>query len=176
MPAPGALELVRAFVNSVDLETGVDRLADPTSWRGWAAEHDVDATASEADLRSARHLRESLRAALLANHDRAPLPAETVAALDETARRCQVAVRFDTTGAHLVPGGRGLDAVLGRIVVVVVEAMQDGTWSRLKACANDTCQWAFYDTSRSRTGQWCSMRICGNRAKQSRWRQQNGAR
>ncbi|SDE08331.1 Conserved protein containing a Zn-ribbon-like motif, possibly RNA-binding [Auraticoccus monumenti] len=166
---------MRAFVNSVDLETGVDRLADPTSWREWADQHDIDVPASEADLGSARRLRESLRAALLANHDRAPLPDQTVTALDETARRSRLTARFTADGVHLEPGGQGVDAVLGRVVAVVAAAIQDGTWSRLKACANDTCQWAFYDTSRSRTGQWCSMRICGNRAKQSRWRQQNGA-
>ncbi|WP_221891064.1 CGNR zinc finger domain-containing protein [Microbispora sp. KK1-11] len=49
-------------------------------------------------------------------------------------------------------------------------ALADGTWARLKVCVNDDCQWAFYDNSRSRTGRWCSMRLCGNRAKQARWR------
>lgn len=167
---------MRAFVNSVDLESGVDRFLDPSSWREWADQHDIDASASEADLRSARHLRESLRAALLANHDRAPLPDQTVTALDETARRSGLTARFTADGMHLEPREQGVTAVLGRIVAIAVAAMQDGSWSRLKACANDTCQWAFYDTSRSRTGQWCSMRICGNRAKQNRWRQQKGAR
>ncbi len=176
MPAPGDLELVRVFVNSVDLETDVDRLVDPTSWRGWADEHGIDASASAEDLRAARHLRESLRAALLANHDRAPLPAETVTALDDAARRSRLTARFTAAGARLETQAQGMDAVLGRIVATVAVAMQDGSWSRLKACANDACQWAFYDTSRSRTGQWCSMRICGNRAKQNRWRQQNAAR
>ncbi|MER7367820.1 CGNR zinc finger domain-containing protein [Nonomuraea wenchangensis] len=35
---------------------------------------------------------------------------------------------------------------------------------------NDRCQWAFYDHSRSRTGRWCSMRVCGHRVEQARWR------
>ncbi|WP_245775276.1 CGNR zinc finger domain-containing protein [Nonomuraea wenchangensis] len=34
----------------------------------------------------------------------------------------------------------------------------------------DRCQWAFYDHSRSRTGRWCSMRVCGNRVEQARRR------
>src|SRR3712207_8580100 len=36
---------------------------------------------------------------------------------------------------------------------------------RLKACPWDSCQWAFYDQSRNRSGVWCNMAVCGNRAK-----------
>jgi predicted RNA-binding Zn ribbon-like protein len=43
--------------------------------------------------------------------------------------------------------------------------MHDGSWSRLKACRDDACAWAFHDTSRSRTRTWCSMQVCGNREK-----------
>ena len=41
--------------------------------------------------------------------------------------------------------------------------MRDGTWGRLKACAEDGCRWAFYDASRNQSGRWCSMAVCGNR-------------
>ena len=41
----------------------------------------------------------------------------------------------------------------------------DGTWTRLKACRSDTCQWAFVDQARNRSRQWCDMRVCGNRQK-----------
>src|SRR5256885_5523159 len=44
-------------------------------------------------------------------------------------------------------------------------AMTDGTWARLKACRNDQCQKAFYDTSKNRSGAWCSMAGCGSRLK-----------
>jgi predicted RNA-binding Zn ribbon-like protein len=52
--------------------------------------------------------------------------------------------------------------------------MHDGTWSRMKACRNDTCHWAFYDASRNRSGKWCSMAICGNRAKVANYRERQG--
>ena len=48
--------------------------------------------------------------------------------------------------------------------------MADGTWRRLKACREDTCQWAFYDRSKNRSGTWCSMAVCGNRAKARAYR------
>jgi predicted RNA-binding Zn ribbon-like protein len=43
--------------------------------------------------------------------------------------------------------------------------MLDGTWRRLKVCPGDHCGWAFYDHSRNQTGRWCSMSVCGGRAK-----------
>ncbi|MCS5735616.1 CGNR zinc finger domain-containing protein [Herbiconiux daphne] len=175
-PAPGELEFVRAFVNTLDIEAHTERLADPASWAKWAAEHDLGAAATAADLREARALRETLRQALLANHDRAPLPAETIEALDAAADRSRPALQFSGRGSHLVPRGSGVDALFGRVVATVAAALADGTWQRLKVCASDDCRWAFYDTSRSRTGQWCSMSICGNRAKQARYRDRAGAR
>ena len=54
--------------------------------------------------------------------------------------------------------------------MAMTAAMSDGTWTRLKVCADDECQVAFYDNSRARTGKWCTMKVCGNRAKQKAWR------
>ena len=68
------------------------------------------------------------------------------------------------------PSAHGVDGALGALLVIVSEAMTDGSWRRLKVCASDTCQWAFYDLSRARSGKWCSMQVCGNRAKQKAWR------
>jgi predicted RNA-binding Zn ribbon-like protein len=42
-------------------------------------------------------------------------------------------------------------------VAIVVGAMQDGTWSRLKPCRNHGCRWLFYDHSTNRSGTWCTM-------------------
>jgi len=53
--------------------------------------------------------------------------------------------------------------------------MAAGNWSRLKVCANETCQLAFYDSSRNRSGRWCSMATCGNRMKGRAYRQRHGA-
>ena len=33
--------------------------------------------------------------------------------------------------------------------------------------------WAFYDHSRNRSGTWCEMGKCGNRAKARRWRERH---
>lgn len=168
--APGELEFVRAFVNSWDIESGVDQLVDVSGWRGWATTQGIGGGASADDLTFARHLREALRAGMLANHERAPMPDDTAAALTEAAARGQLSLHFDADGARFVGAGSGVDGVLARVASAVASAVFDASWSRLKACVNDRCRWGFYDNSRSRTAQWCSMEICGNRAKQARWR------
>jgi predicted RNA-binding Zn ribbon-like protein len=61
------------------------------------------------------------------------------------------------------------------VVAAVAAAMADGSWSRVKACRADDCQWAFVDTARNRSRQWCDMAICGNRAKARRFRGRHAA-
>ncbi|MFE2876224.1 CGNR zinc finger domain-containing protein [Streptomyces roseus] len=39
---------------------------------------------------------------------------------------------------------------------------------RIRKCASDSCVLHFHDTSRNGTRRWCSMSVCGNRAKASR--------
>jgi predicted RNA-binding Zn ribbon-like protein len=40
-------------------------------------------------------------------------------------------------------------------------------FARVKACEGDNCTLTFADRTRRRTRRWCSMAICGNRAKQA---------
>jgi len=68
----------------------------------------------------------------------------------------------------LIARATGVDGAMGAILAAVYEAVRDGSWRRLKTCR--TCGWAFWDESRSRTATWCSMQLCGNRAKVRRYR------
>jgi len=58
----------------------------------------------------------------------------------------------------------------GRLLAIVVAALADGTWSRLRACPD--CRWVFYDHTRNGSKRWCLMtaggpngRSCGSIAK-----------
>ncbi len=167
--APGPLERVRSFVNTLDVEDGVDSLAaveDLQTWLGSQGAADDRSPCRVEDLDRTKALRESLRVALRANHDRSPVPEETARALEQTATRANVSLTFREGRATLVTRARGLDAALGELAIIVAEATMDGSWSRLKACQNDDCQWAFYDRSNARASKWCHMSVCGNRAKQ----------
>ena len=48
--------------------------------------------------------------------------------------------------------------------------MATGTWERLKVCRQESCRWAFYDNTKNRSGVWCNMASCGNRAKARAYR------
>jgi predicted RNA-binding Zn ribbon-like protein len=165
--APGDLETLRAFVNTLDLESGADDFADPEALRGWLADQGLarGEPVSAADLRSARRLREAFRDLLLENNG-IGVRTESAAALDAAAERGRVTLRFDSSGGvRLQPGTAGVEGALGHLVAIAAAAMTDGTWRRLKACRADRCGWAFYDHARNHSRLWCSMAVCGNRTK-----------
>ena len=173
--APGRLELVRAFVNSVDLEDDVEELSSPEALAAWLAGRELlvgGEAPARADLTRAVALREALRELLLGHHgdhDTDPAAVETIEA---AARRARLELRFAPGGAaRVAPGRDGVDGALGRLLAIVADAQADGTWERLKACPWDTCRWAFYDHSRNRSGVWCNMAVCGNRAKAQAFRE-----
>lgn len=172
--APGRLDLVRRFVNSLDIEQETDAIADATGLSEWLGARGLLAagvSVREAEVERALALREALRAALLANHDRQPPPEEAVRELNAAARRAELTPVLQPSGEwRAQPGAHGADAALGAIVATVAEAMGGAEWPRLKVCANDRCLWAFYDRSRSHARRWCAMELCGNRVKQQAWR------
>ena len=170
-PAPEPLRLVQQFLNTNDREGGRDAFAGPTQTARWFREAGLHVARLDAkEVSRAVELRELLRALLLANNAQ-PLDERQLAALDRIAERAGVVVRFDRTRPKLEPRGSAFDRALGQLLSVVFTAMVDGTWTRLKACRRDVCQWAFYDYSKNRSGTWCSMDVCGNRVKTSAyWR------
>ena len=174
-PAPGRLGLVQAFVNSFwDLDDhGADRWPDTSAYGAWLAARGFGAAPpDDADLALAIEAREALRALALANHDDATAP-DAEAVLDrvaaEVAPAAGITPRF-AGDARLEVASSGPDAALALVLGVVFAARADGTWRRLKACPHAHCGWAFYDRSRNRSSQWCSMTLCGNRTKGARHR------
>jgi predicted RNA-binding Zn ribbon-like protein len=166
--APGELEILRTLINTLDVEDGTDEL--DSAWlqgNGLAA-----ARVSDADVDRARDLREALRD-LLSSHG---TDADAIERLNAVGNRAPLTVAFDEHGhAHLHPAaGEGFAAIAARLLAIVERAQADGTWDRMKACAADSCRWAFYDQSRNRSRQWCDMAICGNRAKARSYRKRAG--
>jgi predicted RNA-binding Zn ribbon-like protein len=176
-PAPGRLGLVQAFLNSFwDLDAhGAERWCDPPAYARWLSARGFAAPrVAEADVSRAIDLREALRALALANHDDAAAPGaegtlDRIAA--EVAPRAALVPRFGSDdGDRLDVAADGPDAALALVLGIVFAARADGTWRRLKACPHAHCGWAFYDRSRNRSSQWCSMTLCGNRTKAARHR------
>jgi predicted RNA-binding Zn ribbon-like protein len=178
--APGSLALVQAFVNTVASEGELhwEAFADPDSLRSWLAGRGLlvgGAPVGEDDVVRAKAVREALRALLAAN-DGGGVDPEAIRVLNRAAERSKLSVRFGADGdAALEPGEGGLEGAVGRVLAAAHAGMQDGTWGRLKICANGGCAWAFYDRSRNRSSRWCSMAICGNRTKTRAYRQRRSA-
>ncbi|HZO61240.1 MAG TPA: CGNR zinc finger domain-containing protein [Solirubrobacterales bacterium] len=168
--APGRLELVRQFVNTRDIDDDLDDIATPAALEAWLAQHDLrTGPATDADVARFADVREGLRALLLANNGE-PRDRDAIARLDAVAATVPVSVRFGDDSCALEPEGKGLEGALGSLLGLVHTAMRDGTFQRLKACREHTCAWAFYDHSRNRSATWCSMEVCGNRAKARAYR------
>ena len=161
-PAPGGLRLVKAFVNSVDLEHGPDLFDDAAGLAEWLDRQALATDVAEDDLAAAREVREALRALLHANNGAPPDPGPE-AVLDRAARRAQLEPEFGA--AALVPRAGGVDGAIGRVLAAAFAAMLDGSWRRLKACPREVCGWAFYDRSSNASATWCSMAVCGGRVK-----------
>jgi len=170
---------VQEFINTLDLESGEDRLADAGQMLAWMRKYglarDIGAV-SEEDRRDVVGVREGLRSLLLANTRGEP-PAESLAGLNDLARACPLRLVFEPSGnARLEGAGGGIHDVLGTLLARVYEAMANGTWPRLKACLSEDCHWVFYDHSKNRSGTWCSMAVCGSRLKTRAYRRRQAAR
>jgi predicted RNA-binding Zn ribbon-like protein len=175
--APDELELVRGFVNTLDVEEATDALSTPPALGAWLRDAGLAPAKLEptaAELRRAVALREALREILVTHSDGSPEPAAAWHKLDEAARRARLRVRFDQGGSAIVqPEAEGVDAAVGRLLAIVQRAIAEGTWRRLKACRLHTCEWVFYDHTKNRSGAWCNMEVCGNRAKARAYRERH---
>ncbi|MDB1087176.1 CGNR zinc finger domain-containing protein [Streptomyces sp. ACA25] len=167
---PSGLALVRDLVNTLDVESGHDALAGPDGPAEFSRTHGLKL--GPADVAEVRELREALRAVCLA-HAGATLPEERAGELERLFGTAALVVSFDDAGrASLRPAveATGVRGLLGRVAVAVAVAEAEGTWQRLKACETHDCLWAYYDRSPAGRRRWCSMQVCGSRAKMRTYR------
>jgi|SRR5579884_363219 len=171
-PAPGRLALVQAFMNSyydLEHEHGAELLGDPAALRKWFVRRGLLAArsrVSRAEHERALKLRETLRILARANSDARSPDARPLEQLNDLAHGAAAGVRFTSAGPMFVrPPSSGVGGALGVLLADTATAMLGGDWWRLKICPGDDCGWAFYDHSRNQSGRWCSMAVCGGRAK-----------
>jgi predicted RNA-binding Zn ribbon-like protein len=174
--APAPLDLVQAVVNTLNRIRGYDLLEDVATARWWLSRSapglDPERLDDD-DLAELIRLREALRGLLRSTTSGEPVDPRTLEVLDEAGRRHPLTVAVDAAGIPRVepaPAVQPADALAARVLAALPAAAGAGSLSRLKACANPDCEWAFYDTSRSRSGNWCVMNVCGARHKMARYR------
>jgi predicted RNA-binding Zn ribbon-like protein len=179
-PAPEPLTRIQALVNTVDLESGADRLALATDAQPWLQAQALlppGGVPTPDELRTIRELREALRAMLVHNAG-GPMPTiEQLTPLSVLTDAAGARVHLGSDGAlQVTADSDSLDGRLLSLLLVVSDAQRDGTWTHLKACGNDDCRWAFYDRSRNHGGTWCDMATCGNKLKNREFRARRSRR
>src|ERR1700716_1002086 len=175
---PPPVELVREFINPAELDEDKDLLADVTGLRSWFVDKGLLGAGSrvtDTNLTQTVEFRESLRD-ILSAHTAGIVSTGAVRLLDAAVKKIPMRLRVDDTGwVRVAAAGKDFDGALGELLARVYEAMEDGSWQRMKACNDETCRWAFFDHSKNRSAHWCDMAVCGNRAKVNAFRQRQAA-
>ncbi|MBQ1161861.1 CGNR zinc finger domain-containing protein [Streptomyces smyrnaeus] len=172
--APEPLLLVQELVNTLDIETGKDQLATPEGLARFVSDHGLTRfRLGKPDLAGLRELREALRAACLAHTSGAPASPEAAETLERHLGAAPLALRIEAGGEaalEAAPGLTGLPALTAHLAARIAIAAGDGSWQRLKACETHDCQWVYYDRSPAGRSRWCTMSVCGSRAKMRTYR------
>ena len=187
---PGPAELLADFANTLEIDGDevTERIGSTAALGDWlrgrgllrepaggsrrgSSPSALDVAVSDDDLVLAHALRNGLRAAMASHHDQTDLPAREGSLFDAAAARLPLRVEVASGRPRLVPAADGVRAALGALLVAVEDSVADGSWTRLKLCRSAGCQWAFHDTTKNQSRQWCSMRVCGNRQKTKAYRQ-----
>lgn len=179
------------FINTLELEKGlpVDHLTDLPAALGWLQAHDllhleameaaVGAGQAQPDLaartlRRIRRLRAAMRELVDASVERRPPSLDQLGEVNKSLRTHYVYVLVpapDGVSLDHRHEGDPVDGALARLAESLARELSQGDVDRLRVCANPTCQWAFFDTSRTGRRKWCDMSTCGNRAKAARHRE-----
>jgi predicted RNA-binding Zn ribbon-like protein len=106
--------------------------------------------------------------------------AADLAALNAAISQAMAHLRIIETPAGFVWGWDGGDDALDQMLWPVVRSAADLLTSkeleRVGECAeHQRCGWLFLDVSRNHSRRWCSMELCGNRAKVRRHYQRKSA-
>jgi predicted RNA-binding Zn ribbon-like protein len=185
--APG-LDFLNSIATPVDVP--VDWIADGAGLLAWLAQAQLvpqdaldaireRALPGELDnvAAQARDLREWFRSFVREHQGRA-LTATALPALDalnllleRDTRYTRVVARDDGQESRLgvVPlrRWRSPESLLQPLGEALAAVLIEEDFSHVKACAGPACTLLFVDHTRAHTRRWCSMEICGNRAKQT---------
>lgn len=147
-------------------------------WAGWSdllpeervaeLRQAADSAADRANavLERARSFRTGLYEVLTSGASRLPWPPVLVDELRGAVGRCARSTNAEGTPWR-VDAGSGLAAPLTAIAWAALGLLTSAEVTAVHACPGHGCGWLFLDQSGRR--KWCSMAVCGNRAKARRF-------
>ncbi|GHO84754.1 CGNR zinc finger domain-containing protein [Dictyobacter formicarum] len=172
---PEPLRLLQECINT-RFGRRADEWSNPEQLRAWLLQRHwltEEQVVTQSDYHRMIEVREAIRGLLYMNTEDG-VEAIHIDALNHLSQRAPLQLSFQQDGqANLTSELAGVDGVIAKLFGIVFTAMANGSWSRLKVCHNDRCQRVFYDVSKNRSGTWCSMKICGSRAKARAYQQRH---
>jgi predicted RNA-binding Zn ribbon-like protein len=194
------------FLNSIGtpIDTVVEWIANGEDLLAWLEQAKFLDTAQAAVIRAnsfpgeldevaaqARALREWFRDFVLSHQGR-PLPGKALNLLEPLNRVLERDQRYGAIVARSVhpknqPTPSGLEwrhvrrwATPNSLLLPIAEAMAhlvcSEDFSLVKGCEGKVCTLLFLDRTHGRARRWCSMTVCGNRAKQAAHRQRSASK
>ena len=162
-----ALELLKDFSALLRWLVAVRLLEEADA--GSFASRWANSPSADAALESVLSFRENLRSAILSLESNGEIPGPAVDELNGLLSQHPVSFQ-------VVPEGRTIakeikfslttpEDLLGIIANAAADLFSGSDLTRIRKC--ESCVIHFHDATKNRTRRWCSMQLCGNRAKVS---------
>jgi predicted RNA-binding Zn ribbon-like protein len=149
----------------------------PSSDLRLLAAHGKDAKENDAAMQQARELRRTVRRSLEKIVETGQSPAALADFLQNLLREPRLTMdvrlaksRIQTQTESRLEEPRDLTVAIARNAA---NFLARADYSAIRKCEGSGCILFFYDTSKNHTRRWCSMDLCGNRAKVAAFRQRN---
>jgi predicted RNA-binding Zn ribbon-like protein len=140
--------------------------------KGWG-----DTLEAKSSLQAARELRSLLRASVESVVNSGRVPDSLARVLTRHLRYPRSVTEVISTKGRLENQSRWLLEKPADLIVPVAHLaanfFSSADYSSIRKCENPDCILFFYDTSKNHTRRWCSMDLCGNRAKVAAFRERN---
>ncbi len=162
------------FINTEIVDRGevIDLLKttkDLIQWAHGAGISMEDNKIENLDLENVLSFRKALKELFVAGIDNKSIPRNALAKINEILLLFKDEQQLKNVKGKLVLNpakeNLSLEILLGRIAHDAALLLSSKQTEQIKKCSNPKCILMFLDTSRSRKRRWCSMEICGNRAK-----------
>lgn len=130
-------------------------------------------------LQQARDLRESTAQVIYAMLENLEPPVEGLLTIDRYLHMAQShrTLRWSPKAIHSIwPAENDPSLPVWLLAELAAALLTSKDAGSIRACADADCRWLFLDLSRNHTRRWCDMKICGNRTKARKFREQRSSR
>lgn len=155
----------------------------------WQTDRDVDAWLTQAGLASdepasdgaegallqaARQLRQLIRDSVQQQKAGKRVDWQALNGwLNQATSHLQLSEEQSVWQIRRIYAGQNVEQRLGKVAEQAALLLTQEDFSRVRACEHPACTLWFYDRTKAHRRRWCSMALCGNRAKVARFRQLN---